>query len=682
MQTPMFSRPVAAAILVWLVSLPAFAAQVATEGSWSVGGGGAFLDGDRAAFQKAARQRKDGYGGLESFTVSRSGETSFLRFDARAVPGNADYKFALQWEQFDRFYVNAGFHRFRTFYDGSGGRLLPRDLAISYFDEDLAVDRTFLFVEVGSLVRQSIQWRIRYDRLAREGSKNSIRWGDSNLGGAPFTTRAFIPSYLLIDEARDQFTAEVGQRTEVAQWKVVGRYQRTRVLNRHVARRRALEPQDRYLTMRDGYDADSLSGHGSFERAFGEKLRVSAGGISTSIDTQLVGSRIYGNAPDSAYAPVIARGQANDAGYIGLAGTARLRQYVGNLNAHYLPAKYLAIIPAVKYEHLRQDSGEQHTETTLTGTAAAAAERQIEAASRDSWNEVTEDLELRLLRWADWRLYARGQWNQGTGNLVEQSILAATRASVIDRDSDYERIGQRYTVGATWFARPGLTVGATWNRRYKQADYRARRDLTSNAVGNRDRYPHFMVDNDIASEDLNLRLSWRPFAGLSFTTRYARQRAMVTTTFDNLPEIDQGQLRRHVVTQNVMWQILPRWYVSGTANVTYDRLRVPAHRLTVVSDNNYVSANLATGYALGKVTDLLLDVSHYRADNYSDNAEFTLPLNAGQTLHSSFLTWVRRHSDRLVFTAKYGFASNRDGTYGGQNDFTAHVVYGKVEYRF
>jgi len=95
-----------------------------------------------------------------------------------------------------------------------------------------------------------------------------------------------------------------------------------------------------------------------------------------------------------------------------------------------------------------------------------------------------------------------------------------------------------------------------------------------------------------------------------------------------------------------------------------------------------VNTTVGGGYALGKVTDVLVDLTHYRADNYTDNPEFTLPLNAGQMLQSAFVTWVRRHSARVTYTARYGFARNRDGTYGGQNDFSAHMFYGKAELKF
>ncbi|MGH7955674.1 MAG: hypothetical protein ACREH8_01520, partial [Opitutaceae bacterium] len=172
-------------------------AQIVTSGTIAFAAGGAFLDGDEPAFQQRMRQRKDGYGGIEDFTWSRTTDATLLRFDARAIPGNEDYRFTARWEKFDAFYVEANYKQFRTYYDGSGGRFLPRDLAISWFNEALELDRSYFSVEFGTLAPDRPQWRFRYDRMTRDGTKNSIRWGDSNLAGQPFVPRAFIPSYLL-----------------------------------------------------------------------------------------------------------------------------------------------------------------------------------------------------------------------------------------------------------------------------------------------------------------------------------------------------------------------------------------------------------------------------------------------------------------------------------------------------
>src|SRR5829696_9242572 len=78
-----------------------FAAEIETNGTIAFAAGGALLDGDRPAFQQRFRQKKDGYGGIENFTWSRTTDATLLRFDARIIPGNEDYQFTARWEKFD-----------------------------------------------------------------------------------------------------------------------------------------------------------------------------------------------------------------------------------------------------------------------------------------------------------------------------------------------------------------------------------------------------------------------------------------------------------------------------------------------------------------------------------------------------------------------------------------------------
>jgi hypothetical protein len=126
-----------------------------------------------------------------------------------------------------------------------------------------------------------------------------------------------------------------------------------------------------------------FSCHGFFERIFHEKLRASAGVLFTSIDTNVTGSKIYGATPNAEYSPTFAQRQTGDVGYYGLTGGTRMKQYIGNLNVFYQPAKYWIVRPGVKYEHLRTDGDEGHTDTDFGGGAAAAAiQRQIESDFR------------------------------------------------------------------------------------------------------------------------------------------------------------------------------------------------------------------------------------------------------------------------------------------------------------
>ena len=673
------SRPTLTLGLLGLALATPLLAQVDVSGLISVSASGTSLDGDRPAFQQRLRQSKAGFGGIEDFSLTRATDSDQFRFEARALPGDGDYHIFARWEKFAAFYLESDFRRFRIFYDGSGGRLLPRNLALSYFPEDLAIDRTFFHVEFGTLRRGLPQFTLRYDHNERDGTKNSLRWGDTNLGGPTYAPRALIPSYLEVNEARDIFTFTVMDRTESDSWKLSARHERTRTNNHHVARRRMGEPANRYVAMTDGNVTDLFTGYGQYERRVNDQLRISAGGLAATIDTNLTGSKIYGNTPDAPYVATAAR-QSGDVGYTGLLGETQLKQYVANAAAVYLPTPRWQITPAVKFEHVSVDGIESHTDTTLNGTTPVA--NPMSATTGRIWGEFTGDLEVRYLRWPNLGLAWRSIAQQGSGTMRENSILSATQATVIDHNTNQRRVGQRHTLDTTWYIRPGLTLGLQLNYRLKLADYRPTRDNTSNATTSGNRYPAYLIDQDVASADAILRLSWRPSPAVSLVTRYAMQHAVTTSTMAGLPAIDNGRLSRHSITQTAIWTVTSRLYLNAAVNLTYDQLVVPRNFFTMHGDNNYASASVGGGYALGKITDLFLDYQYLGTDNFTDNSLATLPLNADFRQHTAFLTWVRRQGPHLVYTLRYGFATNRDVTYGGQNDFTAHLLYGKVQYRF
>jgi hypothetical protein len=116
--------------------------------------------------------------------------------------------------------------------------------------------------------------------------------------------------------------------------------------------------------------------------------------------------------------------------------------------------------------------------------------------------------------------------------------------------------------------------------------------------------------------------------------------------------------------------------------VTWDQLATPAYNFVLDSDNNCVSGSLGGGYALAKQDDVYLDYSFFRAKNFVDNSALSLPFGADQKQQGAYVTWVRRESERLIYTIKYGYVTNRDGTWAGRNDFDAHVIYAKVQYHF
>jgi hypothetical protein len=157
------SRALWAALL-----LPAavYAADVSTEGTVTIGGGGALLDGDRPSFQKVTQHRKDGFGGIEEFRLTRESKESLFAFNARLLPGDDDYRLAAHWEKPEKLYVDAGYEQFRVWSDGSGGYFRPTDTSFVLFDEDLSLTRSKARIEIGAYTPNQTLLRFRYEWLA------------------------------------------------------------------------------------------------------------------------------------------------------------------------------------------------------------------------------------------------------------------------------------------------------------------------------------------------------------------------------------------------------------------------------------------------------------------------------------------------------------------------------------
>lgn len=660
--------------------LPALLAAQDVTGTISVGGGAALLDGDRPSFQRIIQHKKDGYGGIEDYQLVREDKNSVLKFNARALLGDDDYKLGFRYERPDRFYADAGFERFRVFYDGSGGYFRPTGTSFVMFDEDLSLTRSKLWVELGAYTADKTLIRLRWERRERDGTKDSTSWADSNLVGT-FGTRSVVPSLYDLDETTDVITLDVGNESSQEQkWNVGARYSETKLENRKWSRRRPFETADRQVTTKDETKNDIFAVHGYYLRRLNEQFTFSAGALRTDLDAKLHGSRIYGQSFDPVFDPAYLRRQQRDEGYYGLHGNGEIKQTVLNANLVYQPHKHWSIRPSVRFENMHQETMAEFIETNIgAGPAFAAIVEDGEGYHKKQWDEFSEAVEVRYTGKPDWTFSAKGEWVQGQGDHQEDRILHHTIVS-IDRDMEYTRTSQKYSFSANWYVKPGLTFAAQYYFKGNVNDYDARRDNTLNTGA--DRYPAYITDQDFEVNDFNLRMSWRPMSMLNLVTRYDNQQSKIISGEAGLPMERSSKLQSHIISQSATWSPNGRLYLTGNVNVTYDQMETPAVPFVQHGDNNYISGSLGAGYALAKQDDLYLDYSFFRADNFIDRSALTLPYGNSQKTRSGYLTWVRRQSEHLVYTVRYGYVTNRDITWAGLNDFDAHLIYARVQYKF
>ena len=656
------------------------AAQVTTEGVVAVGGGGALHDGDRPQFQRLTQHRKEGWGGIEELRITGEGKDSIFKLEARALLGDADYRLLGRFEKTDKFYVEAGFSQFRVYYDGSGGYFRPTDTEFTLFDEDLSLKRGRIWAEAGVWLPAQTLLRFRYERRTRDGRKDSTMWGDSNLVGT-FGTRSVAPAFYDLDEATHTFSVDLGNDTQPSvKWGVGARYQETELNDKRWSRRRPFETADRQITSKDETKNDLFAVHGFYLRQLNERLTLSAGAMRTDLDTNIAGSRIYGQTFDPVFDPAYLRRQQRDEGFYDLHGAAELRQTVLNANAVYLPAKHWSVRPSLRFENLHQKTIADFIETNIgAGPAFAAIIEEAEAHHDKTWNELSEALELRFTGVPKWTFSAEGLWVQGDGDLQEERALHGPVVT-IDRDMEYERLSQKYSFTTNWYARPGFTFAAQYYLKRNDNEYDARRDNTP--AGTADRYPAFITDQDFETHDINLRVSWRPRAALNLVSRYDHQQSRIESNEAGLAVTTSSKVRSHILSQSVTWSPAGRYYVSGSINVTYDQMNTPAIAFVQHADNNYVNGSIGGGCTVGKLDDVYVDYSWFNARNFIDRSQLTLPYGLSQQTQAGSITWLRRQTEHLIYTLKYGYVSNRDLTWAGRGDFEAHVLYGRVQYRF
>ncbi|HEY0945860.1 MAG TPA: hypothetical protein VGD81_11360 [Opitutaceae bacterium] len=647
------------------------------EGTVAGSAGGAIVNGDKAAFEERHQRQAGGAFGLEELRFAREANGSSLRFESRLLPVDGDYRLTGRWTPRDAVYVDFGYNRFRTFYDGSGKYFRPTAVFFTPDDERLHVDRERLWLELGFEPEDLPRLRLRYERLTRKGKKPSTALGETTFTGG-LGPRSIVPAFWELDETRDILSADARFEADAYQWAAGLRYEHTEMDNARQNRRSPGEPAERAVTARDGTSSDMFSAHAFAERHFGEKLTASAAGLASTLDTNLEGSRIYGPDYDPIFDPAFVRAPF-DPGLLDLAGGTRLKQYVASLNAVYSLSKHWSLRPSVRYEHLQSDNLATYVQT-MTLPGGALQQQSLAAQTASNEDRLSERLEVRYVPRPTLTFSFRGEWTQAMGDLDERQVDVATHAATLDRLTDSTRLSQKYVIAGNWYVRPGLTFASEYYYKRRSADYDSPSDSTP--AGSNDRYPAFIRKQAFDTHDVNVRVSWRPASMLSFVTRYDLQYSTNEMQGDGLETVRSARATTHIVSQSATWSPVPRLYLTGSANVVFDQLATPAASLVLNSDNNYVNASLGAGYAVSKRSDLYLDASHYRARDFSDNSAVSLPYGADQKYQAVSLTWVLRATDSLTYTFKYGYVTNRDEGTGGINDYDATILYAKAQYRF
>ncbi len=620
--------------------------------------GGAFVDGDKAAYQRRVQQDGDFYGGISDMHMeSIIGDLTWT-LDGHAMFGNEDYELILGLVKDDLGYLEAGYRQFRTWYDGSGG-YLPTVTPSWYpaADEGLHLDRGELWLEAGLRREDLPEITFRYTHSWREGDKDSTSWSRPD-------SRAIAPTMWDIDEQSDVFELDVAYALGNTDLGLGLRYE-------------MIDNSDSKIFFDDeshteGYEADIFNAHASSVTRFNDQMMLSFGYAYTNLNSDTFVSR---GADIQGF---------NDGG-------ANQKLNVANCNFWWNPIEDLVIVPSIRAEWNDVDAVSKFYYHPHYGSPGWANPR-IDVDG----NMLTEQIDARYTGIENVSLYAKATFEQEE----EDSNYRYYQDTSVDLDETptYAQSGYRNkecdanrfkgSIGGIWYACRGLSFAAEYYYKDTDLDY----DTDNFGTG----LTHFgdahIKSLEMSTNDINVRMTWRARPDLTFVTRYDWQvTEFDMTAYDGtpaaaiLPGIQSGEYERNIISESVTYLLNESAYLQGAVSYTWsDTVSAGsqgASSIVSTSDNDYLTASLMVGYALDEKTDITAGYAYYYADNFS------VPVNSvgyGTDLEEHvFSVGLNRQINRnMIWNLGYGYYTSNDGTSGGNNDFDAHMVSTGLQVRF
>jgi hypothetical protein len=647
--------------------------------------GGFISSGNNAQFQQRHQTSGGAFGGIEDFHYQADvAKGTTMTVDGRGIFDNDDYKLSLGVTKEKLGYARFSYTQYRSWENGDGGFYIPAGTYYPWSNNALALDHGDFVFEAGLALDKVPKVTFKYEHTFQDGEKGSTSWGLAQ--PALNVTRGLSPSFYDINEHSDIFQLDVTHQIKATEAGIGVRYETGKMDDALKTDQFPGQPFEQKITDQQNTSFDSFDAHAYTETWIKKNLLLSSGFAYSSLDNTLSGSHIYGSDFGAGYVP---NPLQTDFGYYNLQGNTELHNYVMDLNLFYKPTENLSIVPSVRVQKEDTDSSVTGLETLQTFAAAP-----FNASSDQSIIDVRTRLDLTYKGITNWVFYARGDWTDGQNNLSANGGLGQVADGFgnlygplpIQQQTDENHFFQKYSAGARWYPTRGVTLDGGGYYKRDEFDYSSSVDSTLNNSSTR--YPAYLVMQNFDTYDGNLRLTLRPRRNLTLVTRYEYQYSTINTTPDpisGLSGLESSTMTSQIIAQDVNWTPWSRLYLQAGFNYVLSETKTPADEVTqaiLASQNNYWTLNFTSGLVLDNKTDLKVGFFYYQAGDYNPSSTTGISYGSGAEEYGVTATLVRRITDHLRVSLKYGFSQYSDASFGGHQDFTSHLVYSSLQYRF
>jgi hypothetical protein len=646
--------------------------------------GGFVTSGNKAQAEQNNQSRNGAFGGIKDFHFGTSlGKNTTLSADGHALFDNRDYQLKLDLEQANIGFVRLNYDQFRTWENGDGGFYPPSGMWYPLSDDALALDNGTFSVEGGlrlANLPNVPNLTFKYTHTYRNGEEGSTIWGYSHPDplNNPGAVRGLNPSYYNIDEHSDIFQLDATDHIKATDLGVGLRYETGNLKDSLNIVQWPGELIQQGVTDQSSVTYDLFNVHAFTETWLKDNLMFSTAYSYSDLHNDFTGSYVY----QSNLGP-----SADGFGYNNLNGNSWVQDHVANLNLYARPMQNLSIVPSLRVQ--KEDSAVNANEIeTFEGTTANPPDSQGDQSDL----EVCERLDATYTGVTNWVYYVRGEWTEGSGNLNEYGGLIPiggfNQFQSVQSQIDSSRFFQKYSAGLRWYPWYRVTVDA--GGYYEAHNYNSNFPLDSTANNSLTtyRYPGYLVMQDFDTYDGNIRLTLRPWQNVSLVGRYEYQLSTINTEPDSISGLgstESSRMTSHIIAGDASWSPWSRLSLTAGINYVLSETKTPASDYTQAilnAQNNYWTVNFSSDFVVDDKTDLNVSYYYYRADDYNNYAAVGLPYGAGTEEHAVTAEIVKRLTENLRLSLKYGFYHYTDETSGGNNDFDSHLILATMQYRF
>ena len=685
-----------------------------------ISGQAAAISGDGAAFQNRLRQPENGGAGIEDLHFNKIiSRRTAVTLDGRALTGAENYLGHFNVSKSEVGSVDAGYKRFRTFYDGVGGFFPLSKAWFPLKPQDLHVDRGQFWAEATLALKDAPEFKLRYTNETRGGRKDSTHWGDTDFTDLPNNNppisqvRKLIPSYIQLGERYETLEGTMRKtfgRTTAHLTVLAERTHKldTRFVTRFPGEVRPfpspaatvlLPPAQMnnqvQLTQTDGMNTKMFGIVGTTLTELSKHVTLRTDLSYHLVNTDFGGDRTTLTSIATPTGVVI----VPTGEFLGLNGGSRAKVYEGKIDLAMTPAKDVSVNLGLRGEDSYARGAGAFTVIAASGTPAVtlATTPRLEA-SRVKDQSLSPAIDVRYTGFTDLALYASGSWRILNGddrttsayNPITSPVPALN--NLFNNDTSENR--GHYSVGANW--RQSMAVTLRGELFYK--------DHLNKSVG----YSTNLGDNYALGYQftgIKTTAICRPHPTVTSTLRYVYQlgRMQVTGFLPDFSRYDSMNLKNHTIDETIDWNPQNGFYLQASANVVFNVISTVYPRAGITpasisntgvvnaafdtnkvlqnSDNNYFNGSMLVGAVLTKADDLQLQGTYYRADNGSANrAAFTMPFGVVVREYSLAAGVKHKFASGWLGTMKVGYFHSQNDTTGGFTNFRGPLAYFAFEH--